>query len=532
MVRIGGLASGMDIDQLVSDLMKAERIPLDKMEQKKQLLEWQRDDYREMNKLLFDLDQMAVDMKLSSAYKTKSTSSSNSAVVTASASSGSSDGAYNITVKSLATAAVNVSTGGISDMSDGKKIDPDAMLNTQVFAGGNDFSDFTIVTYDAEGSHTHTFQIDPATQSLNDVLRDINESELGIRAFYDANSDKVVLERTETGDFNTGTSTTEFMGAEIGYNGTSASFLANTLQIKAGRQLPDGTWERREEGGTNAEFTYNGVLDSTSSSNSYTVNGVTFNFHNTSAYTLAVDGVTKIYAKETITVNNDVDAAYDKIKAFIDKYNEVIEKINGELSEDRYRDYQPLTSSQKEDMEDREVELWEERAKSGMLRNDSILRSGLNDMRMNLYATVATGESYTHLNDIGIETSSNYMDKGKLVITESELKEALQNDPDAVYKLFVGDDSGAGKGLIKRLSDAIDETMDKIENKAGNSGQVNTQFLLGKDLNNLDDRMDAFQDRLTQIEDRYWRQFTAMEQAIQRSNQQSMFLMNNFGGGM
>lgn len=34
MVRIGGLASGMDIDQIVSDLMKAERMPLDKIKQK------------------------------------------------------------------------------------------------------------------------------------------------------------------------------------------------------------------------------------------------------------------------------------------------------------------------------------------------------------------------------------------------------------------------------------------------------------------------------------------------------------------
>ena len=34
-MRIGGLASGMDIDTLVGDLMKAERIPLDKIKQKK-----------------------------------------------------------------------------------------------------------------------------------------------------------------------------------------------------------------------------------------------------------------------------------------------------------------------------------------------------------------------------------------------------------------------------------------------------------------------------------------------------------------
>lgn len=41
-IRISGLASGMDIDDIVSKLMKTERVPLDKLTQKKQTLEWQR----------------------------------------------------------------------------------------------------------------------------------------------------------------------------------------------------------------------------------------------------------------------------------------------------------------------------------------------------------------------------------------------------------------------------------------------------------------------------------------------------------
>ena len=48
-LRISGLASGMDIDGIVSHLMTAERMPLDKIEQKKIYTEWQRDDYRTMN---------------------------------------------------------------------------------------------------------------------------------------------------------------------------------------------------------------------------------------------------------------------------------------------------------------------------------------------------------------------------------------------------------------------------------------------------------------------------------------------------
>jgi flagellar hook-associated protein 2 len=46
--RVTGLASGLDTEKLVSDLMKAERIPINKLSEKKQVTEWQRDAYREI----------------------------------------------------------------------------------------------------------------------------------------------------------------------------------------------------------------------------------------------------------------------------------------------------------------------------------------------------------------------------------------------------------------------------------------------------------------------------------------------------
>src|SRR3954451_7454063 len=57
-LRISGLASGMNIDEIVTNLMTAERMPLDKINQKKTYTEWQRDDYRTMNTALSELDTM------------------------------------------------------------------------------------------------------------------------------------------------------------------------------------------------------------------------------------------------------------------------------------------------------------------------------------------------------------------------------------------------------------------------------------------------------------------------------------------
>ncbi|WP_269431596.1 flagellar filament capping protein FliD [Bacillus sp. SA1-12] len=70
--------------------------------------------------------------------------------------------------------------------------------------------------------------------------------------------------------------------------------------------------------------------------------------------------------------------------------------------------------------------------------------------------------------------------------------------------------------------------MDNIKTKAGNSNSTNNTFSFGRKLNRIEDQIDRFEDRLTQIEDRYWRQFTAMEKAIQQSNSQMSYLMQQF----
>ena len=73
-MRISGLASGMDIDQMVKDLMTAERVPLDKLAQKKQTIEWQKDSYRELNTMMSDMRTAASSMRLQSGYNAYKTS--------------------------------------------------------------------------------------------------------------------------------------------------------------------------------------------------------------------------------------------------------------------------------------------------------------------------------------------------------------------------------------------------------------------------------------------------------------------------
>ncbi|SEA39719.1 flagellar hook-associated protein 2 [Thalassobacillus cyri] len=518
-MRIGGLASGMDIDGIVKDLMKAERMPLDKMEQDKTWLTWQRDAYRDVNKQLLELDNLTLDMKLQRTFNSKTTTSSQEGAVSATATASASSGSYNVEVKQLATSAINLSRGGIT--ADGKTFDPNKPLSEQTDNLKNGIvldKEYEFFTFNKNGEKIdHTFTV-ASDQSLNDVLSDLTNADNGVRAFYDQQADKVVLERTETGDFNQDES--RFMGAEIGFDGsTNSNFFTETLQIWNGKTDNNGNWVKAETGGENAKFTYNGALEIDSFENSYTLNGITFNFNNTT------NGQAKI------NVTSNTEASLEKITKFVDKYNGIIESLNEKVGERRNREFKPLTEQQRENMEEKEIELWEEKAKKGMLSGDAAIRGALSEMRNNWYNTVEGAGEYNHLAQIGITTSPNYRDGGKLLIDEDKLRAALRENPDSVHQLFAADGNGSGKGIVRRLEDTLGRTVETIEKKAGKSTSLDNNFVLGRQLKNINDRMDAFQDRLIQIEDRYWSQFTQMEKAIQKMNSQSNYLMQQFGGG-
>lgn len=496
-LRVGGLASGMDIDGIVEKLMQAEKMPLQKMEQDKIWMEWQRDAYRDVNTQMSEFDKLMLDMKKSSTYNAKSTTSTQSDAITAIASSSASSGSYSVEVTQLATSAINVSSTGISaDSTD--KIDATASLASQeAKLGGTIPASLKFTTYH-NGTEEHEIAIG-AEDSLNDVLKKITDGKNGVRAFYDTQSDKVVIERTGTGDYNEG-------GAEIDFSADTGGFFTNVLKLTD-----------VEKGGTNAKFTYNGAIEMESKTNKTTLNGINFTFNN------VTEGAANI------SVDNNTDAVVEKITDFVNKYNGLIDSVNGKVTEKRNRDYQPLTAEQKEEMSESEIELWEEKSKSGLLKSDSTLTSGLSNMRQDWYAEVDTGnEAYGHLSNIGIKTSTEYQDNGKLVIDEAKLRAALEDDSDAVYKLFSNSTEG-NKGLINRLDDTVNNTMSTIKDRAGSTSSTLEQYTLGRRLDDITTRMADFTDRLKMTEDRYWGQFSAMEQAIQKMNQQSAYLAEQFG---
>ena len=99
------------------------------------------------------------------------------------------------------------------------------------------------------------------------------------------------------------------------------------------------------------------------------------------------------------------------------------------------------------------------------------------------------------------------------------MRKAIEKDPDAVYSLFSG--TKENPGIADRLQKSIKTATINIEKKAGKADSVNNTFNLGLTLNDVESRIDTWKKKLINIEERYWKQFTAMETAINKANQQS-----------
>lgn len=260
----------------------------------------------------------------------------------------------------------------------------------------------------------------------------------------------------------------------------------------------------------------------TSSSSVVSVNGLEIN----------LTGLTKPGETVTFSVENDIEAVYNSIKSFLKEYNAVMKEMNTLYNADSAKGYEPLTSEQKEAMTDDEVKLWEDKIKDSLLRNDSTLGSIKDAMRNAMMSTVEyDGKKYA-LSGFGIMTSTDYTEGGLLHIygdpddsvysdKDDKLKKALADDPDAVIATF----TEVFGNLRKTMST-------KMSAKPNYSSALTfyDDIKMKKDIKNYDKDIEEWEDKLAQIEDNYYKKFTAMETALAKLQSQQNSLASLFGG--
>jgi flagellar hook-associated protein 2 len=279
-IQIMGLASGMDYNAMIEQLLALERIPITRMAERKSIYRAQQDAWRDINTRLSALDNRLTDLRLSSTFHGRTASSSDAQVVAATAGANALTGTYSVRVNQLAQAHRVASTDKVDDL----------------VVGEGQTETLSIRIGESEEVVDLTFE---AGSTLTDIVKTINEAKAGVKASIIAGH--LVLESAETGESNT-----------IHLEGSLVDQLKLQVENDEGEPVLNTIQHAQD-----ARLTINGI-DVTSASNTIkdAVQGVTF----------TLKDVTQGEAVQ-ITVSADIDTAISKIKAFIDQYNSVMNFI-------------------------------------------------------------------------------------------------------------------------------------------------------------------------------------------------------------
>ena len=348
--------------------------------------------------------------------------------------------------------------------------------------------------------------------TISSMMSAVNKSAAGVTMTYSSLTNSFTLESKEFGGAGK---------VEVG---------DTSLGRSLGLVDDNGTVGASE--GQNAIFEINGQ-EVYLNDNTYTLDGNTFTFN---------DNMT---IGETYTVNiaKDSTTVKDALKKFVESYNKLIDDVYGYIGKSPAKDddgntYEPLTNAEKDEMSEDEITKWEEKAKQGVLYNDSTVSTVMSQMRSALYTSVTLDDgSKFGIYNLGIKTSSEWSEHGKLQIDEDAFDKAFENNEDAIIKLFTDSDTG----MMKKLNSVIDgavkssgaaNTRGTLVRKAGKAdSSVTTDSTIYKEMVKMQDRLKELQDRYDTKEEYWWKVFTNMETAMADLNSQTSYISSYLGTG-
>lgn len=562
LISVGGLVSGMDTNTLIQQLMQLERQPIVRFEDRIGTLQTQQTALRGLRTQLTTLRSRLQDFRLNSIFNQFSAASSETKVLTAEISGENPvSGSFAINVTQLASATLASGSAPL-----GAAINPGAALDSSGIS-----QEITTGTFTINGV---AFTVDPATQSLNDILSQINSSSAGVTATYNAGTDRIVIANTVGGDtsvinfgatgddsnllsvlgltqatqFTNGANSTEatstrnlggidpateianasFAGGAISagsfsINGVSVSINPATesiLEVVANINSSDAGVSASYDTATDTIRVVSNTLGSRTirfgsagdTSNflsvtnlttavqtagndaQFTVNGGPVLTRNTNEVADAIGGVTLnllSVGTSTVTVSTDDEAIVEDIQAFIDAFNASVGEIRRLTADD------------------------------GALHGDSTVRQIDNYLLGNIFSEVAgISGTFKSLLDIGISTGDEFDSSAvpTLQLDADKFRAALREDRENVKSLFA---NTAGNGIADVLYNYVDGI-------TGFSGFLNERSKangsIDRQIQSLNDQIDRTEERLTQKEERLRRQFLRMEQMLAQFQNQGTSL--------
>lgn len=276
--------------------------------------------------------------------------------------------------------------------------------------------------------------------------------------------------------------------------------------------------------GADAKITLNGA-EFTSNTNSFSINGLT----------IEASAITDPDEEITITTNQDTDGIYNMIKDFIKEYNSLVNEMDSKYNAKSAKGYEPLTDEEKESMTDDQIEKWEAKIKDALLRRDQTLDGISSALRNAMSKGIEIdGKNYT-LASFGISTLGYFAasdnEKGAYHINgdpddkatsgnADKLRKAIASDPETVTTFF----NKLAQNMYTTLSNKMKMSSIRSAYTVYNDKQMKAEY------EEYDDKIKKWEDKITAYEERYRKQFAAMEKAMSNMNAQQSQLSSLLGG--
>ena len=497
-IRVSGLNSGLDTEAIVSALVSSYSVKKTKIEKSQTKLSWKQDAWKDANAKIYSLYTSLDNFRYEKSYNLKKASISDATKATISASNDAFTGSQKLEITQVAQ--TGFMTGGIlktvaAEGEEAPKLTSGTKLSELGFTGETATISVTI----GSGENAKTEEIEVTKDmTLADLTAKLSEK--GVKASFDSAQQRLYLNAKESGaagDFTLGGDAT----------------LLETLGLDAAsaKKIP----------GQDAMIKLNDV-EYTSNTGSFSING------------LNIQALNKTDGAVTINVQNDTQGLYDKIKEFFSNYNSVINELQSLYNADSAKGYEPLSEEEKDAMSDTQVEKWEKKIKDSILRRDTTLGTIINTMTVAMQKSFSVGDENVSLGTFGIQTlgflnakeneqyayhiAGDADDEDSSSKTDKLMK-ALNEDPDKVASFF----SQLTQNLYTELDAKMKSTTMSSAYKVYNDKEMASEY------SDYTKQIKKWDEKLHDMEDRYFKQFTAMEKALAQLNSSSSALTGMIG---
>lgn len=471
-IRLPGLASGIDTDEMIKSMLTADQSKIDKAGQKQQTITWQQEIYREVISEAKSLTDKYFSLTSknsiisSSAWSTLSINSSNSNMMSAKGNGGASDVNYTFEITSLAQPA----TIEKAFSSKGEKVGAGSF---EITVGDGTTKMITL----NEGDTVETM-----TKAINDAMG--GEA----KASYSEMTKKFTIKTTETGT-----------NASIKITNSTLTAISNTQDPATG----DKVIGKNMEGLVKVGDTIVKNLED-QFSNSFTIDNIEYNIYTTGT--------------SNITSKQDSQKVVDNMNAFVEDYNKLMDKIYDLVTQKTNKDYPPLTEAQKEDMSEEEIEKWEKKAKQGLLRNDSEMRRFMDKMQTAIFGDK---DQMKLLNEMGLSSHENYNNKGQISLDKEKFIKALENNVENVYKTFAGSKNSVFENMKTTMNNHIGGSSSIFARKAGLEKTASfTKNYYSEQLKTQADLIKNLQNKFSNKESALYKKFANLESSMNKLNSQ------------